>query len=411
VIRNVIFWAHLVSGIAAGLVILVMSVTGVLLTYERQIVAFADRAAHRAAADIQASAAGDISGDGFAAGDAAAHDSAKPLEALLAAVKVERPSFSASGISVSQDPSEPVTVRAGRAGVLYVDRHTGQILGEGAVGVRSFFREIEAWHRWLGMEGERRGIARALTGAANFVFLCIVVSGLYLWLPRVARWAAFKTRLVFTRKARSGKARDFNWHHVIGFWSAIPLAVIAASGVVFSYPWANDAVYAAFGEAAPARGGRTPAARGEPAAAAAGDEASLEPAARLALDELLVRAGAAVGDWRTMTIDLSDARAGAVAIDVDRGNGGQPQLRSRLMLDNVTGDVLAAEPFSSQSPGRRARSMLRFLHTGEALGIVGQTIAGVVSAASLVMLWTGWALAYRRLVRPALARRRAASVC
>jgi uncharacterized iron-regulated membrane protein len=290
--------------------------------------------------------------------------------------------------------------------VLYVDRHTGQILGEGAVGVRSFFREIEAWHRWLGMEGERRGIARALTGAANFVFLCIVVSGLYLWLPRVARWAAFKTRLVFTRKARSGKARDFNWHHVIGFWSAIPLAVIAASGVVFSYPWANDAVYAAFGEAAPTRGARSAAAPED----AVTEAAAREPAARLALDELLARAVATVDDWRTMTIDLGARPAAAVAIDVDRGNGGQPQLRSRFIVDPATGDVLASEPFSSQSPGRRARSMLRFLHTGEALGVAGQTLAGLVSAASLVMLWTGWALAYRRLVPPALARRRAASV-
>jgi uncharacterized iron-regulated membrane protein len=137
-------------------------------------------------------------------------------------------------------------------------------------------------------------------------------------------------------------------------------------------------------------------------------EAAPEPAVRLTLDELLERAGETVGDWRTMTIDVG-RKEPAVGIDVDRGNGGQPQLRSRLTLDAATGAVLADEPFSSQSPGRRARSMIRFLHTGEALGIVGQTIAGVVSAASLVMIWTGWALAYRRLVRPLLTRRRKAA--
>ncbi len=35
--RKTIFWAHLISGILAGLVIFMMSLTGVLITYERQI--------------------------------------------------------------------------------------------------------------------------------------------------------------------------------------------------------------------------------------------------------------------------------------------------------------------------------------------------------------------------------------
>ena len=40
---RVIFWLHLVTGVVAGLVIFVMSATGVLLAFERQIVAFAER--------------------------------------------------------------------------------------------------------------------------------------------------------------------------------------------------------------------------------------------------------------------------------------------------------------------------------------------------------------------------------
>ncbi|MGW8369240.1 MAG: PepSY domain-containing protein, partial [Gammaproteobacteria bacterium] len=66
----------------------------------------------------------------------------------------------------------------------------------------------------------------------------------------------------------------------------------------------------------------------------------------------------------------------------------------------ISGEVASWQPFESQSPGRRARSWVRFLHTGEALGIVGQTIAGLVSLTTLVMVWTGLALAYRRLISP-----------
>jgi uncharacterized iron-regulated membrane protein len=37
-LRTLLFWPHLIAGVVAGTVILVMSVTGVLLTYERQLI-------------------------------------------------------------------------------------------------------------------------------------------------------------------------------------------------------------------------------------------------------------------------------------------------------------------------------------------------------------------------------------
>jgi uncharacterized iron-regulated membrane protein len=42
-IRKVIFWIHLLSGSVAGVVILMMSVTGVILTFQSQMVAFDNR--------------------------------------------------------------------------------------------------------------------------------------------------------------------------------------------------------------------------------------------------------------------------------------------------------------------------------------------------------------------------------
>src|SRR5262249_41827293 len=36
-LRTVLFWMHLTAGVLAGLVILVMAVTGILLAYERQV--------------------------------------------------------------------------------------------------------------------------------------------------------------------------------------------------------------------------------------------------------------------------------------------------------------------------------------------------------------------------------------
>jgi uncharacterized iron-regulated membrane protein len=116
------------------------------------------------------------------------------------------------------------------------------------------------------------------------------------------------------------------------------------------------------------------------------------------LDELTERAAAQVRGWRTLTLTLPGVTDAVVRYSADRGSGGQPQLRHDVILDAGTGELIANERFAG-SPARRARMMLRFLHTGEALGLAGQTLAGLVSLSSAIMVWTGLALAWRRLAR------------
>jgi uncharacterized iron-regulated membrane protein len=49
-LRKGIFWLHLACGVVAGVVVLVMSVTGVLLAYEKEITAWVERDARFVAA-------------------------------------------------------------------------------------------------------------------------------------------------------------------------------------------------------------------------------------------------------------------------------------------------------------------------------------------------------------------------
>jgi uncharacterized iron-regulated membrane protein len=387
-VRTTIFWIHLVCGVATGLVVLMMSVTGVILTYERQMLAWAEKTTYPAPTP----------------------DARRlPLEELVEAAKLRRPEFVPTTIGLRNEPDAPVVLGAGRSGQLLVDPYSGEVADPGAQGLRSFFSAVTGWHRWFNAAGETRAAARAITGASNLAFLFLILSGMYLWLPRVWKWAAFKTRLLFNEKATTTKARDFNWHHVFGIWSAIPLAVVVATATVFSYPWANELVYRAVGEQPPRAGGGGGAGgppRGRPEAAVIAQNGTAID--RLGYDALLARA-AAHGEWRTLTLNIpSDPDAPTVRIGIDEGNGGQPHLRHNITFDASTGAVESYAPFSSQTTGQKARSWIRFLHTGEALGIAGQTVAGLVSFTSILMVWTGLALAYRRLLQP-LWRRTAAT--
>ena len=392
-LRSLLFWPHLIAGVVSGAVILVMSVTGVLLTYERQLVEWSNRD-YRSVPPAQGAAR-------------------LPVEELLAGV-VQSGAWDVASVSVGAEATDPVVVSSGPRTV-YVDAYSGRVLGAGRQGVRQFMADMRAWHRWLAYEDEFRATARAVTGWSNVAFLFIVVSGLYLWFPRRWSWPHLRPVIFFARGAR-GKARDFNWHNVIGLWCVVPLFIVVISAVPISFPWGNDLVYRAMGEEPP------PARRGGPGEAGRGDGrggrgraggpqrdggeaagASVRLAGATGLNRLLARAVQQERDWQTINVRIPDSSRGPVAFAIDRGNGGQPQLRSTLTLDRA-GAVVTYETFASQTPGRQMRSIMRFAHTGEVLGLTGQTIAGLATAGSVVLVWTGIALALRR-VRAWLGRR------
>jgi uncharacterized iron-regulated membrane protein len=379
-LRTLIFWPHLAAGLVAGLVILLMSVTGVLLTYERQLIAWSDAQ--------------------FRSSPPQAGAERLPIETLLARLREARPDLAPVSITVRSEPDAPVMLTVTQR-VLYADAYTGALLGEGTQTVRRAMSELRAWHRWIAVEGEGRPIARAITGWANVIFLCIVLSGMYLWLPRKWSWAQVKAVALFNTGAR-GKARDFNWHNVFGIWSAIPLFIVVMSAVPISFPWGTALVYRAVGDAPPA----PPARAGGPPVQQRARREPPPPPPLTGLDALWARAAQREPDWRTINMRVPTSPDAPVVFAIDRGEGGQPQYRSTLTLARATGEVVTYEAFSDLSPGRRVRNVMRFAHTGEVFGIPGQTVAGLVTFGGAVLVWTGIALALRRF-RAWIRRRRA----
>jgi uncharacterized iron-regulated membrane protein len=401
-LRTVIFWMHLPAGVIAGGIILIMSVTGALLAYEKQITAWAD---------------------GYQVAPPQAGAARLSVEALLSRVREARPDATPSALTLRADKAAPAIVQLGRDSMLFLDPFTGSVLGEGSRKARAFFRGVTDWHRWLATSADSRALGRGVTGASNFVFLFIVLSGLYLWWPDQWTRSVLRSIALF-RFGLRGKARDFNWHNVIGFWSFLPLAFVVACAVPMSYPWANDLVYRLVGDEPPARRveGGEPARRPRPEGGARPEgEARPERGPRTergprptdrgpaeagkapdlaGLDALWARAEQQVPDWQSISLRIpsSSSAPWTLSIDTSRTGAIRPDKRSQLTLDRSTGTVVRFEPYSSQSPGRRVRTWMRFIHTGEAFGYVGQAIAGLASTGAAVLVWTGLGLACRRFL-------------
>jgi uncharacterized iron-regulated membrane protein len=314
------------------------------------------------------------------------------VDALLGRVRDAMPGAQPTTVTLDSDPRTAVTVALGTQGVLFVDPYTGEIRGSGTSRGRAFYRAVTSWHRYLAVEGERRATARAITGASNAAFLVLAATGLYLWWPR--RWTARQVAAVMLfRRGLRGKARDFNWHNVIGFWCAPVIVVLTATGMVISYTWASNLIYTITGSPRPVASGGV----ARPAGAGTGEPRGRtgRPALTGAapnLESAVVRAQQHIPTWRTLIVRLPARGTGPITISISDRNHWNRFARSTLTID----ETLRWEPYAQASAGQKLRGWMRFAHTGELGGLAGEAVAGLASAGGAFLAWTGVSLALRR---------------
>ncbi len=367
--RKLFFWAHLSAGVTAGLFIFIMAATGVLLAFEKQITGFADRDIRSVTIPNEAKP--------------------RPLRDLLQSLR--RSGLGEPTAIILRDPPEAaIQFALGRDKTVYVDPYSGAVLGVSSVAARQFFSAVERLHRSLGAPLGKTGIGHWLTAVSNLLFALLILFGVVLWIPRKWNWSAFRAVLGFRTRLR-GKARERNGHNVIGIWCALPLLLIALTGVVMSFDWANALLFRLAGSAPPAARGRAEGDRGRRTHARS--EMGQEPD----YDRIFSAAMTLNPDWRTITLSIVGDKNAPVSASVDGGTGGQPQKRTQYLLDRNTGAVVKRTGFDDGSLGQKLRAFVRFGHTGEYGGLAGQAIAGLASLAACVLVYTGMSLAIRRL--------------
>lgn len=385
-VRPVFFWLHLTAGSLAAIVILVMSFTGTILALKPQIQNWVDR-------DVRIVTPGTAPRLG--------------ANALLVAVKTAKPDASVQSVSFDRDPRIAATVNLGREGNIFVNPYDGAVLGAPSAGVAQFFQTLTSWHRYMGATGESRATGRAATGASNLAFLFLGLSGLYLWLPKALTLRHVRP-IIWFKKSVTSRARDFNWHNTIGFWCLIPIVIMTASGVVMSYQWGNNLLYTLMGSPIPTRGGGGEGGRGP----GGGSQTTIVPES---LDQVVARAEQQMPTWSQLSFRLPSREGGPVSFTLTDGAHWNPMARNQLTLDSRTAEVINWQPYVGQNLGQRARGWMRFAHTGELGGLPGQIVAGLGCLGGMFLVYTGLALALRRLLNWSLwasfrSKRRSADV-
>lgn len=388
-LRKILFWLHLVLGLASGIVIAILALTGAALAFEKKSLEWTERDRR-----VITRPTGDTE--------------PLPIATLLQRLGQSHPDAVPSSLTLSSDPSHATLIALGRAGALYVNPYTAEAQPRGAEGLRYFYTLMIRWHRWLGVPqtppvppGEKapppgfwnRTLTRSIVGYASGIFVVICFSGLWIWWPR--HWnirAARRITLVSFRLR--GKSRDWNWHNAIGAWTALPLIVIGFTGVLLTFPPLREFFYPLRVEAALAIS--TPAPGAKP----------------LTPDALFTAAQAAVPRWKSISIRLGNAES-----RVGTGGNREPQplsvsviddgwapVATQLQFDPYTGELLRKRTFADLSLRQALQALNRTLHTGESFGIPGQIVAFLASLGALFLVYTGFALSWRRFFKAKTAR-------
>ena len=357
---------HLVSALLAGVIIFIMSVTGALLAFERQVIEFSEREARYVTRP-------------------ASTEKLSP-QRVLDTFRAARPEAKPASLAINNEPNATWQIALGREGLVFLDPNTGSVAGEGNKAVRGVMSELRNWHRYVALSGDQRPVGKALTGAANLIFLFLAISGLYIWMPRLMTWKLIKP-VIWFRGGLRGKARNFNWHNVIGFWSSLFLVIFTVTATVISYQWASNLLYTVTGNEVPqSQGGGQ------------GQQAEQPYVFPENLDAMWAAAQNQSPTWKSISLRLPVEKNSAV-FTIDEGIYWNIFARSTLTVDASTAGVSKWDPYGQRNSAQQLRSWFRFTHTGETGGIMGQLIGFIACVGGAFLVWTGFSLAIRRFAK------------
>lgn len=202
--KQFFFDLHLWLGLASGLIVAVLCLTGFYLAIHPPVEDWLNRDLYRRV-DRQP---------------------ALQLSELLEEVQAEEAAYTA--VEIPTDEARPWVLRQGRKSAL-VEQSSGELLGEPRPFLDGSYRFCFRLHRWLLLESST---GRAITGAATVGFLFILASGLVLWMQKTVK---NRRRGLLLKRGVSWKRLNYDTHLVLGLYASLPLFLMGVTGLFWSY--------------------------------------------------------------------------------------------------------------------------------------------------------------------------------
>src|SRR5690606_19744690 len=225
-LRKVNDWLHLWLGLASGIVVFIVSITGCLYAFESEI-----KDALEPWRFVEAQEKAYV-----------------PPSQLLDTAMAYMPGVKPTGLTYSDREGAAAvgfgTMENGKRSftAVFMNPYTGEFLQkQQSVGGDEFdfFRFVIDGHRALWLPYE---IGRPIVGIGTLIFLVLLITGLIMWWPK--KWNRSNKDKSFKIKwSGSLKRVNYDLHNVLGFYSLVLALVLGITGLVWSFHWFEDGLY------------------------------------------------------------------------------------------------------------------------------------------------------------------------
>lgn len=232
-----------------------------------------------------------------------------------------------------------------------------------------------------------KAIGEQVVGASILIFIFIIISGFILWIPKKRK--NLKQRLKFDWKSTTRwKRKNFDLHTVVGFYICSLALILAFTGSVMSYNWLKYVVYISTG------GDKVPAfIIPENTSGVAHNKADILP-----IDQLMVKLREESPEAENFELHYPKSDSSSVYVEVSNSSDLYYDSDFRFFDQNTLEEIETPAIFGKYVDAKVPDKILRMnydIHIGAIGGIVGKIIAFIISllTASLpvtgVLLWYG----------------------
>ncbi|NIG57395.1 PepSY domain-containing protein [Chitinophaga sp. Cy-1792] len=367
-VRKVIDWLHLWLGLASGIIVLIIAVTGCLYVFQKEI----NEWYYKDTMFVQPAATPVL-----------------PLTTLTSrAQEALGPDMPISGTTAFTDPDrawEFYTYKGNDTAItyfgaieyykmVYVNPYTGVVTG--VIDFKHNFFAIVKYIHWSLLLNTPYG--QPIVGWSTFIFVILLITGLVLWWPK--KWSKATRDQSFKVKWKAGfKRLNYDLHNVLGFYALAIALVLALTGMVWAFSWFEATVYVVASRSV------TP-----PAASAAVSDTTLKSSAvPKALDISFAAARKLLPGARRFYVYGGGGGTAPNTIgayygkEVYYGN-------DELKFDQYSGKLLERNNFKNKNAGEKLIRMNYDIHVGAIGGIPGKIIAFIVSLICASLPVTGF---------------------
>lgn len=215
---------HLWLGIASGLVLFVVCLTGTIYTFREEVEQLMAPEKYTVEAPANAQPI---------APTALIAQLEQELNGKVVSISIPEDKASTYSIGVAPAAKEGEN-KGGRPATYFVNPYTGQVVGTPESATSEFFGTVMRLHRWLLIEGD---VGKIIVGASTIIFTFLVLTGLVLWFP--VKRKNWKQGLKIKTNAK-WKRVNHDLHNTLGFYSSILLLIMALTGLCWSFEWYRD---------------------------------------------------------------------------------------------------------------------------------------------------------------------------